>query len=283
MITFEDIVQKIASLAPLSDVVLQIEALYAKGNDEVKVTDLIALIESDAMLSIDILKMANAPVYGFSSRIASVSQAVTLFGIMQVRSFVMSHAISQALQTDMGVYGISNETFNDICNLQSALVIQWYSQISLDDVKTIAPLALIMEAGKLVLAQEIHKSNYSEIFLEGLKKCNDILEYERELFDISSYEISALLFKHWNLDPIYIEILDTIHTQEDQHITQYQQMVSCVRHAINPKEILTKSSVISGCRVVSTMGLDVEHFVKACVRVKKIYAEKLQKQKGVES
>jgi HD-like signal output (HDOD) protein len=168
-----------------------------------------------------------------------------------------------------------------MCNLQSALVIHWYSQISLDNVKTIAPLALIMEAGKIVLAQEIYKSNYQELFLEGLKKCDDILAYEKELFDISSYEIAALLFKHWNLDPIYIEILENLHTQDDLHMKEYREMIMVVNHAINPKEILTKNSVIAGCRIVKKMGLDVEHFVKACVRVKKIYMQKKQKQQEV--
>lgn len=78
--TIEHIIESIDSLAPLSNAILEVQDLYAAGQEELDIHKLVSIIESDALLSLNILKMANSPMYGFSSRITSVSQAVTLFG-----------------------------------------------------------------------------------------------------------------------------------------------------------------------------------------------------------
>jgi len=266
--SFETIVKNIDSLPLLSDIFFKIQKLYEDGSDNIKIPELISLIESDAILSVNILKMANSPIYGFSKKISTISQAVTLFGIMQIRSFVMSYAIKSNIEANMDVYGITNEKFNDMCSLQSALVLQWYSKINLSVVNQVAPLALIMESGKLILANEIANSDYVDEFKIGLKKANNIKEYEESLLDINSYTISALLFKHWHLDPIYVDILEN-------KIEGYLNILYVVKTAINVREILTKNSVLNACKMVKVLGLDVDWFVKSCLRVKKSYMKEL--------
>jgi len=281
MFTFEDIIESIESLPPLSKVALDIE-MMCRNVDTVNIGKLVKLIESDVMLSIDVLKMANAPVYGFSNKIASVAQAVSLFGIMQIRSFVMNHAIAQSVEARMDIYGITNEQFNDICNLQSALVMQWYASVNLDEANRVAPLALVMESGKLVLAQEIAKSDYKEEFLEGLKESKKIAEYEKELFDINSYGIASLMFEHWNMEGLFIDVFkDQGQNVDDWELKLYKNILLVVRTAVNVKEILSKKSVMKACVLVNAMGLDVNHFVKASIRVKSHYVKELQKRENV--
>ncbi|MBN2783075.1 MAG: HDOD domain-containing protein [Campylobacterales bacterium] len=274
--TFQDIAQSVDSLPPLSDAILEIQNMYSQGSDNIEIPKLIKVIETDAMLVANILRMANAPMYGFSGRVSSISQAVTLFGIMQIRSFIMSYAVESNIKADMKVYGITNDRFNDMCNLQSALVLQWYSKISLSDTNVIAPLALIMESGKLVLAQEIKKSNYEYDFRIGLKECHDVSKYEHELVEITSYGISALLFKHWNLEPTYSMVLESTKTDDDR-IRNYRNILNIVRTAINVRELLTKRSVMMACKKVKLVGLDVDWFVKSCIRVKNSYVKELKR------
>jgi len=158
---FENIIHSVDSIAPLSNAVVEIQKLF-NNIEELDIHQLISLIESDIVLSGNILKMANSPLYGFSTKIASVSQAVTLFGIMQINSFIMSYSISECIKANTEVYGLSNEKFNDICNMQSALLLQWYSQIDLEDARFLASLALIMETGKLVISSEVINSDDRE-------------------------------------------------------------------------------------------------------------------------
>ena len=135
--------------------------------------------------------MANSPLYGFSNKIASVGQSVTLFGTMQVYGFIMSYVVNENIEANTKFYGLSNARFNDVCTMQSALLLQWYSKIDLEYARFLAPLALIMETGKLVLSSEIATSNYEKQIQESYKLSKNIHLFEKEQFGISSYEVSS--------------------------------------------------------------------------------------------
>ncbi len=275
---FENIIKSIDDLAPLSNAIVEIQKLFNEGQEDLDISKLVELIESDAILSVNILKMANSPMYGFSSRIASVSQAVTLFGIMQIYGFIMSYAVSENIKAKTEIFGHTNERFNDICNMQSALIIQWYSTIDRHNARFLAPLALIMETGKLVVSNEVCASSYEKEFTEEFKKSTNIVEYEKELLGTSSYNLSSMVFKHWNLEPTYINILKELdeESHDNQQIKNYVDILNVVITAVNMKSILTKKSVLSACKIVQSMHLNPDTFAQMALKVKKSYVEELK-------
>ncbi|WP_415250330.1 HDOD domain-containing protein [Sulfurimonas sp.] len=274
----ENIVKSIDALAPLSDAILDIQKLYSAGQEELDINKLISFIESDSLLSLNILKMANSPIYGFSTRIASVSQAVTLFGIMQVYGFVMKYAVSENIKAKTEIFGFSNERFNDICNIQSALLLQWYSKIDLEDARFLAPLALIMETGKLVIANEVSVTSYEKEFEEGFRKSKDSNNYEKLLIGTTSYELSSMVFKHWHLEPLYIRILKELQEKDEasETLRKYIQILNIVLSAVNLKSILSKASVLKACTQVKEMGLNPNAFAKVALNVKRAYISELK-------
>lgn len=269
---FNNIVKSVDSIAPLSNAIIEIQKLF-NNMEELDIHKLIALIESDIVLSGNILKMANSPLYGFSTKISSVSQAVTLFGIMQIYGFIMSYSINENIKANTEVYDLSNEKFNNICNMQSALLLQWYSKIDLEDARFLAPLALIMETGKLVVSSEVIASDYESEFKVGLLSSKSTVEYEEELVGISSYSLSAKVFKHWHLDPIYIRVLENLSRKDSisQKIQNYTDILYIVITAVNVKSVLTKKSVLKACKLVQKMGLDPNEFAQTALEVKKAY------------
>ncbi|MCK4874862.1 MAG: HDOD domain-containing protein, partial [Sulfurimonas sp.] len=78
--TFKNIITELESLPPLSNTPFIIKQLYSYGAQNIDIIKLVKAIEDDAVVAANILKMINAPIYGFSRKIASISQAVTLFG-----------------------------------------------------------------------------------------------------------------------------------------------------------------------------------------------------------
>ncbi len=274
----ENVVKSIDSIAPLSDAIVDIQKLYTNGGDDLNIEKLVELIESDAILSVNILKMANSPIYGFSTKIASVSQAVTLFGIMQIYGFIMSYSVSQNLKVNTQIFGYSNERFNDICNIQSALLLQWYSKVEIKDARFLAPLALIMETGKLVIANEVSISSYEDEFKNTFKDVTNIVAYEKDIIGATSYELSSMVFKHWNLEPLYISILKELYSDEHQSqvITNYVEVLKVIITAVNIKSVLTKKSVLKACAILQKMGLDANEFANTALKVKKAYIEELK-------
>lgn len=274
----DNMIKSIDSLAPLSDAIIKVQELYAKGQEELDINELVSLIESDSLLSVNILKMANSPMYGFSTKIASVSQAVTLFGIMQIYGFIMSYAISENIKANTEVFGFSNERFNDICNIQSALLMQWYSKINLKDAQFLTPLALIMETGKLIIAGEVSATSYEKEFEQGFRKAKDINNYERVLVGTTSYSLSSKVFKHWHLEPVYINILEelSVTEHENKNIERYVKILNVILAAVNLKSILSKESVLKACKLLQEMGHNPDDFAKVALKVKRAYISELK-------
>ncbi len=273
---FEDIVKSIESLPALSDVTNIIQQLYAEGDDNIDIIKLVKAIESDALLTANILKMINSPLYGFSKKIASISQAVTLFGTHVIYGLVVSFSINSVVKANLRAYGVTNKVFNDVCLMQSALMTQWYSKIDLRHAQFLAPLALIMESGKLVVAKEVPTYLNIKEFSEGMIKADHIASYENSIFGTSSYYVSGLLFDYWNLEPLYVDMLKGLDFENDDltdKMNHYINTVDVVRTAVNVKTIFTDESIKEASDLVSDMGLDVEHFERVAFRIKGNYLE----------
>ncbi len=276
---FQSVIANIDSLPPLSNAAFLVQQLYSRDADNVNIAKLVRIIESDALLTANILKMINAPIHGISKKIASISHAVALFGTRNIYGLVINYAINEKIKANTAIYGLSAPEFNNMCHLQSNLMMQWFSTIDLRQAQFLAPLALIMESGKLVLSNEISKSNYEQEFKKGFRDCEDMERYEYSLIDTTSYYLSALLFEHWHLEPKYIEVLKGLdfEIETDKKTEHYIDTLDVIRVAINVKEILTDESILLACNVVEDLEMDPKHFRSVAVRVRDEYNKAINK------
>lgn len=273
---YNSLIQNIKSLPPLSDVAIKIQRLYIKDNRNIDIVQLTRIIESDALLTVNILRMTNSSFYGFSKKITSIMQAVTLFGAQVIYGFVMSYFISEKLKANIGAYNVSNVQFNDICHLQSSLMMQWYSKIDLKHAQFLSSLALIMETGKLVMAREVVNSSYIKEFKTGLLTAQSVEKYEHRTVGTTSYYLSGLLFKHWNLDPLYVKILMGLDYEDKniEAIEHFIDIVDVIRTAINVKNILSKESIECASDIVDEIGYDAKTFEEVAYNMHKKYYKK---------
>ena len=273
---YERVVSTIEYLPPLSDTSLSIQSLYVSGAQNVNISELIRVIESDAVLSANILKMINSPLYGFSKKIVSITQAVTLFGTELIFGLVIRYSINSAVVANLRAYGRSNEVFNTVCHLQSNLLTEWYSKVNLRHARFLAPLALIMESGKLVLAKEITNAGSIKDFCQDLHKAESVSMHEHSIFKTTSYFVSGLLFEHWNFNPLYVAILKGLDYEHQnlEELKKFIDVLDVVRTAVNVKDILTSESISEAAEIVSEIELDVNHFMSSVEKVKNNIKEK---------
>jgi HD-like signal output (HDOD) protein len=66
--TFKNIKTEVESLPPLSNTSLIVKQIYSAGAQNIDIIKLVRVIEDDAVLAANILKMINAPIYGFSKK-----------------------------------------------------------------------------------------------------------------------------------------------------------------------------------------------------------------------
>ncbi len=260
--TFNNIIKNIDSLPPLSEAANIVQSLYNSGIESIDVKKLIKVIESDAMLSANILKTINSPYFGMRNKITNIARAISLIGTRRIQMLVIHYAMRESIKADPSVYGFNNLQFNELCQLQSALLFQWYSKVNLKEAQYLASLALMMESGKLVIAKEVTQSEYVGEFRKDFNECKNIQEFEKDLIGMTSYTLSALLFEHWHLDEKYIKVLKALDSkdEDDLQILYYANIIDVIRTSINIKDILSDMAINKAAALVKELGMDDELF-----------------------
>ncbi len=265
---FDSIVKHIESLPPLPESVRKIERLYAQGDPDMRA--LVKIVEEDPVLTADILARVNSPLYSFSKNMISVMQAATLFGTALLRGFILSSYASNTFKIDMNPYGVSNETFQEVSILQSAIMFQWYMGVDVERAKRLIPISFLMEMGKVIIAKEVAESSYVKEFLEMLDE-NGTTETERIFTDMTSAEVAALLFEHWSFNEIYINSMryldDPIKAPEEYVL--FVEALDVVRTCVNVKEIMSEKSFKEAKQKVMQYGLPLDRFIHTVERLQR--------------
>lgn len=256
-------IDEIKSFPPLPASVLKIQEL-CRVND-VDINALTKVIKNDPMLSANILKSVNSPLYGMSKEILSIHQAVMLFGVSMIRGFAAANAIKRTFPLDLSPYGITIEKLTEASILQQALVREWYSIVDKQRLPSLLIASFLMELGKLIVAKKVIQEGRKELFLAEILGGGSLLHVEKSYISYGSYEIAGMMFKHWHFESSLIETLRTIdHPQESTN----GAILHVITRAITIRESLTPESLHDAYQGIENFRLDRESFETAVKIVK---------------
>ncbi len=266
-----NILKKIKALPPLDDTIMKIQRICTDKNSSLN--DLVKVVEGDPMLTANILKSSNSPLYGFSREIKNISHAISLFGMATIRGFALSSAIKQNIKINLSPYDLTNAKFLEISVAQSALTFNWFSKVDTQMLDILLPASFMMEVGKIIIANELIEQNKNEDFLIGLKKINtpsELSALENEAVGFSNEEITAKIFEQWNLEP---ELVDTIRYSNsplnaDEHIRPYATTLLIIKKCINIFGQFEDKDISSSLEMLASNNLNQEVFLNAIEKVK---------------
>ncbi|MDD2382777.1 MAG: HDOD domain-containing protein [Sulfurospirillaceae bacterium] len=267
----DTILKKIKALPPLDDTIVKIQRICVDKNSSLN--DLVKVVESDPMLTANILKSSNSPLYGFSREIKNISHAVSLFGMATVRGFALSSAIKQNIKINFEPYNISNNAFLDISTLQSSFMFKWYSKANKSMLEILLPAAFMMEVGKIIIANELIEQGKDTIFkqtLSGIKTPHQLSALEKEIIGFTNEEITAKVFEQWNLEP---ELVESIHFSNEpflaqDHIKPFASALSVVKNTINIFGQFDEASTTRSLTLIDNYGLDKELYLQTIEQFK---------------
>ena len=257
-------INEIKSLPPMPDSVVKIQALCMQNDTDID--ELSKVIEGDPMLSANILKSVNSPLYGMSKEISSMPQAIMLFGISMIRGFAAANAIKKTVQVDLTPYGKSIEELSEVSSLQSSLAREWYRNVD----KTMLPLlqscAFLMELGKLAASLRVIASGEFERFSQEVLNGKPLIEIERCYLGLSSYEIAAMMFEHWNFEPALVAALREISNPSTTN--PYAQVLNVISKAITLRDGLSEEGIKEAYESIESFGLNASAFEEALLTIK---------------
>ena len=265
------IYKHIKSLPPLDDTVVKIQAICADENGNA--ANLAKVVEKDPMLTANILRSANSPLYGFSREISDVSRAISLFGMATVRGFALSSAVKKSFKIDLSPYGISDADFLNISTMQNALVYNWYSKVNPSALYVLSAASFMLEIGKIVFAHELIETKKADEFKAKLSQIStpeELLAIENSTLEIANETVAAKIFEQWNLETELVEAITYVNdpSQAPKHIEQYSVALKIVRSAVNIFHKLDDDGIKNALTVIDEHKLSRDKFLEAVAKVK---------------
>ena len=266
----KDLIKEINSLPPLPLSVIELEKYKVAQNTNIN--NLISIIEQDPLMIVTILKIANSSMFGFKSKIETLSRAINLLGINFTISIAIGSAIQNTINSNLLAYAVKNEDFIFTSALASNIVNTWVSNINFDLKNKLLLPAFLQEVGKFIISEVIQKNRKTEEFLVDLEDTKDITFCEKKYTGYSCARITANVFKQWDISPniiIPIAFTDDIESCPNEFRIK-AQILEIVKILCDIRYPLSDENIHKALEKVSLYNFDVEDFLNSIDVIKEV-------------
>ncbi|ABV85334.1 metal dependent phosphohydrolase [Shewanella pealeana ATCC 700345] len=196
----------------------QVAALDKQLADENSDTKaLLALIEKDPVLSVEVLKLCNSPLFKRSDKeVTSLQQALVQLGREQMRRFVTTAMMRKVID----IQPIYFRRFGSQVWRHSMQVAYLSCELTQDDPDTAFLLGLLHDVGKIAIFK---------LLLEAFKQaepseqpCSSLF---RQVMTAKSLSLSALLARYWELPSLFESELSRLAIVDSKPIGGHAEVV----------------------------------------------------------
>lgn len=160
------------------------------------------IISGDPGLSARLLKIVNSAYFGFSSKIETITHAVTVVGMMQLRDLVLATVIIGQFK-GISKTDIEMKSFwlHSIASGLAARVIAIYRKEP--NPERFYVIGLMHDIGRLLLF--LNTPDEMKEAMEHYRKGGLLYEAEQEVLGLDHAEIGGALLENWKLPPRLVE------------------------------------------------------------------------------
>ena len=271
------ILKEITSLPPLPANIIELDNF--RKQDSTDSEKLVEILKKDPLIVANILKIANSSMFGFRSKVDTLSRAINLLGIKFAISVAIGSSISQAVKSNLLAYAVTTDDFILTSSLASNIVNTWVANINFDLKNELLLPAFLQEVGKFVISQVIQEEKKTEEFLKELEETKNTSLCEEKFTGFTCARITANIFKHWNLSH---NIIFPIAFAEDiencpESFKQKAQILHIIKILCDIRYPLSERNIEKALEKVVEYNFDVEHFINSINVIKEVIKNSLNK------
>jgi HD-like signal output (HDOD) protein len=260
----ENIIKKIKTLPPLPKSVMEIQKITSDPDGSI--ADLIKIVKEDPMLTANLLKAANSPLYGFSRQIKNVDQAVSLFGMSTVKGFAVASAIRNSMKIDLSAYGISESHFVSISQLQNALITNWYKR-DRSKLDILSTASFLLEIGAVIISSILVSEGLADEFKSRLAN-EDRFSLEKEYLDTNTIEVTAEIFNYWKFDPELVNAIKYAVNLDEAENVEYSAPLAVTYTMVDLFEPFNEEGTKKALEIAQKYNLNIDALNEAIETVK---------------
>ncbi|MCP4253532.1 MAG: HDOD domain-containing protein [Candidatus Scalindua sp.] len=231
-ITLISLVNKVREMPPLPQSIIKILEITKK--DDSSAQDLSKIFERDPTLAVNILKLANSPIYGFASKISTISHAIVCLGLETVKSIALTSSTHDMLNKEIPAYGLGEGMLwqHSIASGACAKIIA--QRIGYEDCEEAYIAGMLIDIGKIILS-----SFAEDQFNQIMEKCEkDKIPFNKAEQDILGFghpQVGGRIIKKWNLPSALVEAVQYHHQPDEAktnktltYIVHLADAISCM-------------------------------------------------------
>jgi len=269
-VSFKERVKALHSLPPMPETATQI--LNLRSVPDVKVEQIVAVIEKDPVLVAQIVSYANSAFFGQAGSVRSLKDAIfRVLGVDAVMNMALALSVGSTFKIPqtgpVGAKSIWKSSVYAASLMQRlSMLMPWGER---PNPGTAYLVGLLNDIGLLVLGH-LFTDEYLEFnnYLETNKETN-IFTAENHVFGISHIEVGKMVMRMWNMPDELIAVSSHLHDSSyaGEHET-YINLLTVVRTLLEPHGLLYgESSQELPLELLEKLKLDEEDVIVAADEV----------------
>lgn len=205
---FEDVLGHIAGLNRFRTQHVQLQKMV--NDPSVQMTDLSKIILSDPIITAKILRMANSPYFGLQQKIDSISHALMLLGIQNLKNILYREGMRELFQAESARHQEAVAALWKHSSLTSVCAQHLYGLFSGLNRGTLFTLGIIHDIGKLIILDLPQAKQLTPEFWKRYPASVSLTE-EDQLLGVNHAVIGGLAMEHWTFSDLMTDVVSAHH------------------------------------------------------------------------
>jgi HD-like signal output (HDOD) protein len=173
--------------------------LFAAEGDEVSVAKLAVVIEQDAVLTGNLIAIANSVFYGRTGTVCSLRQAIARIGIHKTRNALLGFSVLRSFRTIRLPPTWSLARFNDHSLATATFSDLLVQKVNAKDAEWAFLSGLLHDIGLLLVATGLPEEARA---ISEVESDYQLVEQERQVLGFTHFEIGVALLSRWGCPAI---------------------------------------------------------------------------------
>lgn len=192
----QELVRSVDGLVSLPEVCFLVNDLVNDPNSDIE--QIGSVISQDPALTLRLLNLVNSPLYGFETKIETVSRAVMVIGLKELQNMVWA---TTAVET---FSGLSANKVNMAGFWRHSIFTAILARILARECNVLHPerlfvAGLLHDIGRLVIYHRFPEQVEETWSVEKEHQLDDVVTAERLVLGFDHAELAAELLRHWKL------------------------------------------------------------------------------------